>query len=68
MHLKLVREAIVANLLLLMFAWSSAGGAERERIELAAVPSVSPDGNQIAFAWRDDIRNSFVIGYFVIRS
>ena len=28
---------------------------QRERIELAAVPSVSPDGKQIAFVWRGDI-------------
>ena len=28
---------------------------KRERIELAAVPSVSPDGSQFAFVWRGDI-------------
>ena len=27
----------------------------RERIQLAAVPSVSPDGRQFAFSWRNDV-------------
>ena len=40
-----------------LLAW-----ADRDRIELGSVPSVSPDGKQIAFVWRRDLWVSSIEG------
>ena len=34
----------------------------RERIQLAAIPSLSPDGSKFAFVWRGDIWTSGIEG------